>query len=386
MSDTEPTATDSVPQSLTEVTVASSSHPQNIYKLRSIEEKEPGRVSETQAEAEDAKVMENDEDDETSDSDSDQPSISNTVPPIEMHKEPSINPEVERLLQQLAIKRNKKPKRLHKGTKRADIFKYEITKISNKETVFALQEHVREVISNDPTNVEACIALPTDIRSSTVAYELEVMKYFLVEVGFYVVYISAECNARNCRKMQATSKFMYRCSAHKRPKDCTAIQYCIHTLDLFAERLNNKEYALPFKIPKKRAEKDMCDLCRRVYRIFAHAFFHHRHMFDDYEAEHLLCTRFIAFLKKYELVSRELFQREIQIPANSLYMNPSNRKQKIAHYFSEKIRSEERDRLALQMSKNTNMVGEGVRHSQKVSLDDFMRNINIVELESHEIY
>merc|ERR1719150_2951787 len=99
------------------------------------------------------------------------------------------------------------------------------------------------------------------------------MKLFLVEVGFFVVFLSSQCNHTNCSKMQATNKFRYRSSAHRKPKDCNAIQYCVHTLDLFTEKFNNKEYNVCSpnynKIPEKKAKKDIGDLCRRVYRIFA---------------------------------------------------------------------------------------------------------------------
>merc|ERR1712154_737052 len=87
------------------------------------------------------------------------------------------------------------------------------------------------------------------------------------------------------------------------------------------------------RMNEKKAKKDIGDLCRRVYRIFAHSFFHHRRLFDDYEADHLLCTRFIMFFKKYQLVPNALFKREIQIPSASLYFNRQARKEKLRQYF-----------------------------------------------------
>lgn len=46
-------------------------------------------------------------------------------------------------------------------------------------------------------------------------------------------------------------------------------------------------------------------VCRRVYRIFSHAYFHHRRIFDDFEAETYLCHRFTHFVTKYTLMSKE---------------------------------------------------------------------------------
>lgn len=46
-------------------------------------------------------------------------------------------------------------------------------------------------------------------------------------------------------------------------------------------------------------------VCRRVYRIFSHAYFHHRKIFDDFESELHLCNRFTQFVTKYGLMSSE---------------------------------------------------------------------------------
>lgn len=46
-------------------------------------------------------------------------------------------------------------------------------------------------------------------------------------------------------------------------------------------------------------------VCRRVYRIFSHAYFHHRRVFDDFESETFLCHRFTHFVTKYTLMSKE---------------------------------------------------------------------------------
>lgn len=46
-------------------------------------------------------------------------------------------------------------------------------------------------------------------------------------------------------------------------------------------------------------------VCRRVYRIFSHAYFHHRSVFDEFENETYLCHRFTHFVTKYTLMSKE---------------------------------------------------------------------------------
>jgi hypothetical protein len=46
-------------------------------------------------------------------------------------------------------------------------------------------------------------------------------------------------------------------------------------------------------------------VCRRVYRIFSHAYFHHKTLFDEFEAKSHLCKRFTSFVMKYNLMSRD---------------------------------------------------------------------------------
>lgn len=46
-------------------------------------------------------------------------------------------------------------------------------------------------------------------------------------------------------------------------------------------------------------------VCRRVYRIFSHAYFHHRRIFNEFEEETSLCLRFTNFVTKYTLMSKE---------------------------------------------------------------------------------
>jgi Mob1/phocein family len=46
-------------------------------------------------------------------------------------------------------------------------------------------------------------------------------------------------------------------------------------------------------------------VCRRVYRIFSHAYFHHRLIFNEFEEKTSLCLRFTHFVTKYDLMSKE---------------------------------------------------------------------------------
>ncbi|KAI9350894.1 Mob1/phocein [Obelidium mucronatum] len=76
----------------------------------------------------------------------------------------------------------------------------------------------------------------------------------------------------DCQEMKA-GEWQYLCAAHPSPQPCSAIDYIIHTLDSTTALLNNTKL-----FPS---------------RIFAHAWFHHRLVFDEFENETHLYKRFL---------------------------------------------------------------------------------------------
>lgn len=56
---------------------------------------------------------------------------------------------------------------------------------------------------------------------------------------------------------------------------------------------------------KEASVNKLGSICRRVYRIFSHAYFHHRTIYDEFENETFLCHRFTQFVTKYGLMSKE---------------------------------------------------------------------------------
>lgn len=57
---------------------------------------------------------------------------------------------------------------------------------------------------------------------------------------------------------------------------------------------------------KESSVAKLGSVCRRVYRIFSHAYFHHRSIFDAFEKETHLCKRFTYFVTKYSIISKEI--------------------------------------------------------------------------------
>jgi hypothetical protein len=83
--------------------------------------------------------------------------------------------------------------------------------------------------------------------------------------------------------MTATDQWIFLCAAHKSPKECPAIDYTRHTLDGAALLLNSSKY-FPSRVSMKQTSvAKLGSISRRVYRIFSHAFYHHKHIFLDFE-------------------------------------------------------------------------------------------------------
>lgn len=160
-----------------------------------------------------------------------------------------------------------------------------------------------------------------------------------MELNGLAVKLQAECKPETCTQMTATEQWIFLCAAHKTPKECPAIDYTRHTLDGAACLLNSNKYfpsrydcyfqnqraylqqcnivslfyvfkfntILVFRVSiKESSVAKLGSVCRRVYRIFSHAYFHHRAIFDAFEKETHLCKRFTYFVTKYSIISKEI--------------------------------------------------------------------------------
>lgn len=127
-----------------------------------------------------------------------------------------------------------------------------------------------------------------------------------MELGRFVVLLDGICNANTCPLMKCTDEWEYLCAAHDPAQKCCAIDYFIHTLKQTADTLNDtKLFHSRVSIPRSSASKYFPSIARRLYRLFAHCFFHHREVFDIIEEEYYVCERFTKFITMYKLVPRK---------------------------------------------------------------------------------
>lgn len=121
---------------------------------------------------------------------------------------------------------------------------------------------------------------------------------------------SPPCSSQTCPEMRA-SEWQYLCAVHEPPKSCCAIDYCCHTLDWAANVLTSSKH-FPSRLSlggeggnAYASMKQLTNIFRRVYRIYAHAWFQHREVFWSLEQEEGLYKFFKTVCDAYSLIPED---------------------------------------------------------------------------------
>merc|ERR1712154_152116 len=171
------------------------------------------------------------------------------------------------------------------------------------DSTLAVQQYIQQIIRRDVNDVDAILTAPETQDEGVWKYEH--LRQFSMELNGLAVALQSECQPETCTQMTATEQWIFLCAAHKTPKECPAIDYTTHTLDGAACLLNSNKY-FPSRVSiKESSVAKLGSVCRRVYRIFSHAYFHHRQIFDTFEDASHLCRRFTVFVTKYSLMSKD---------------------------------------------------------------------------------
>jgi len=166
----------------------------------------------------------------------------------------------------------------------------------------SIPEYIQDLIREDSADIERIYELPTQDIDPLV-WQYEHLRQFVIEFNILLVALGDECTPESCPKMTASNEWQYLCAAHRKPQDCAAIDYMTHTIDGSTALLTNaKHFASRTEVPSSNA-KYFQSMARRLYRIFAHVYYHHRKIFDEIEAEMHLCARFSHFVMKFRLMS-----------------------------------------------------------------------------------
>lgn len=133
------------------------------------------------------------------------------------------------------------------------------------------------------------------------------MRQFIIELNHLIVQLQGICNPSTCPNMRAGDDTMYLCASHKKPKECSAIDYMIHTLDNATSIMqSSKNFNSRVSIPLN-STKLLVSIVRRFYRLFGHTYFHHRDVFSDFESRSHLCYRFTDFVQRFEMMPAKFF-------------------------------------------------------------------------------
>ncbi|OJD17448.1 hypothetical protein AJ78_02473 [Emergomyces pasteurianus Ep9510] len=232
-------------------------------------------------------------------------------------------------------------RRIRPGAKSADMASGPpLVPLSQLDSPFQLQEHLKalhqhftrpsdSLTSNPITrDIARFLAEPPDgVERSLWLYEL--CRFLTMKANNLIVAFFAEeppCSAQTCPEMRA-SEWQYLCAVHDPPKSCCAIDYCCHTLDWATNILTSPKY-FPSRLTlgsessggPQASMKHLTNIFRRVYRIFAHAWFQHREVFWQVEAHDGLYIFFKTVCDLYSLIPEDNYT----VPAEAEGLQPPN--------------------------------------------------------------
>jgi hypothetical protein len=152
---------------------------------------------------------------------------------------------------------------------------------------------------------------PDNVDKTLWLYEL--CRFLTQKVNSIIIALFSDnppCSATTCPEMRA-SEWQYLCAVHDPPKSCCAIDYCCHTLDWAANTLTSQKH-FPSRLAmgsdqntQHQQIRQLTNIFRRVYRIFAHAWFQHRDMFWKVEGRSGLYILFKTVCDVYGLIPED---------------------------------------------------------------------------------
>ncbi|KAH8814591.1 Mob1/phocein [Flagelloscypha sp. PMI_526] len=199
--------------------------------------------------------------------------------------------------------------------------------LSSLDSAFQLQEYISLLIRLDVHDVETITSLPNPDSGNIVdesCWIYEQLRRLAQDLSHpLITMLQVDCTRQSCNEMKA-GEWLYLCVAHGNDgamERCCAIDYILHTLDSATALLNSpRAFPSRLQIPPS-SRRHFGSLARRLGRIFAHAYFHHRELFEQAEAESSLYARFLRLVEVFSLVPKEF----LVIPAPSSSVDGESR-------------------------------------------------------------
>ncbi|KAI5207953.1 hypothetical protein AUEXF2481DRAFT_9 [Aureobasidium subglaciale EXF-2481] len=212
-------------------------------------------------------------------------------------------------------------RRIRPGTRAEDMQEGPpLVELQQIDSAFQLTEHLKALhnehtqscrIAMDKATAQSLAQPPPGVDRGIWLYEL--CRFLTQKANMMATGLFADdppCSATTCPEMRA-SEWQYLCAAHEPPKSCCAIDYCCHTLDWCATALTSTKLfpsrlGLGTETLSAQAQiRKMTEVFRRVYRIFAHAWFSHRAVFWNIESKTGLYLLFKTVCDEYRLIPED---------------------------------------------------------------------------------
>lgn len=202
--------------------------------------------------------------------------------------------------------------------------------IAQIDSAFQLTEHLKALhySHTHPANANAIVPVSMELarqlsqpppNTSKEIWLYELARFLIQKTNAIIVHLFADappCSATTCPEMRA-SEWQYLCAVHDPPKSCSAIDYCCHTLDWAATSLTSSKM-FPSRLGLgsggagggsdkvlQQQMREITNIFRRVYRIYAHAWFQHRDMFWRVEESTGLYIFFKTVCDEYGMIQSE---------------------------------------------------------------------------------
>ncbi|KAL6710993.1 hypothetical protein ACN47E_006868 [Coniothyrium glycines] len=229
-------------------------------------------------------------------------------------------------------------RRIRPGTKAEDMAEGPpLVELSEIDSAFQLTEHLKALHyslthpegsdSTMPVDRDMALRLaqaPENVDKILWLYEL--CRLLTQKVNSIIVALfsdSPPCSSLTCPEMRA-SEWQYLCAVHDPPKSCCAIDYCCHTLDWAGNTLTSPKH-FPSRLAlgtdqstQHSQQRQLTNIFRRVYRIFAHAWFQHREMFWKVEGRTGLYVFYKTVCDVYNLIPEDNYT----VPAEAEGIEP----------------------------------------------------------------
>ncbi|KAJ3162662.1 hypothetical protein HDU86_003635 [Geranomyces michiganensis] len=185
------------------------------------------------------------------------------------------------------------------GIRQEDWSQWTLPPLDQIESSFLAQQYIQSLVRKDPSAIKDIVDVPEGQDANLWRYEH--LRQICLELNNLVVMLEPECTTESCPEMKA-QEWLYLCAGHPNPQQCPALDYIVHTLDSATALLNSqKSFYSRVSIPEGSI-KHFANITRRLYRIFAHTWYQHKEIFQEFEVETHLYARTYYMIKYFDVM------------------------------------------------------------------------------------